>query len=98
MKHLKLFKENRSDYPDEEYENFKKNLKVGDIVYCINKGNIIGGSRASKLVIGNKYTIYNIDSFFIYIKEIKGGCFPWRFSKDPNHPKIIEYTANKYNL
>jgi len=82
MKHLKL------------YEKFIEEFEVGNIVYCINNK-----MYEEELEIGKKYTIqWVFNNMLITLREFPETLFKSRFTKDPNHPAIIEYTADKFNL
>ena len=97
MKHLKLFEERYKDLEQLIVDNITYN--INDEVYCINDDdNYIG----KDLKIGEKYKITRIyevqRKYFFELNNIPYGYYPKRFTKDPNHPVLIQLTANKYNL
>lgn len=78
------------------YEEVEDNVKVGDQVYCIEPEVSMG------LNPGELYTVnairYTSDGQTIYEIDDGGEWFASRFTKDKNHPKLVNLTANKYNL
>lgn len=79
------------------YEEVEDNVKVGDTVYCIEPVDNLG------LNLGDAYTVDSIhkskDGKIIYDFDGDGDSwFASRFTKDKNHPKLVNLTANKYNL
>lgn len=82
----------------EDSENISDSIRVGDILYCINSG--VG----AELEIGQKYTVDQISSdsgpfcHIFRLAETGSRWLPFRFTKDPNHPILVKYNADKYNL
>lgn len=69
-------------------------IKVGDILYCINNKGV-----ELDLELGGKYTVDKITQYDIFrLKETESSWMPYRFTKDSNHPVLVELNAKKYNL
>ena len=81
------------------FENLNiDDINIGDILYCINNKGV-----ELDLKLGEKYTIdkvYLQDTPYIAfrLKEIGSSWMSFRFTKDPNHPVLVELNAKKYNL
>jgi hypothetical protein len=84
-----------------QYEENKETFEVGDVVYCYDNE-----FYDDNIDVGVPYTItdvYEYDNISmnknLTIITLEDKSFnSSRFTKDPNHPDIIKYTANKYNL
>jgi len=73
-------------------------LSIGDILYCINNKGV-----ERDLTLGEKYTVDDVynrfeDQLSFKLKETESRWFPYRFTKDPNHPVLIELNSKKYDL
>jgi len=112
MKHLKLFEDyyEKRSIPFRSYYDpiAEENFKIDDVVYCIDNHD-----GALQITIGESYIIQKMEKwdnrmyFFIYDNDPDivdndfkktDGFSPSRFTKDPNHPIVIQATANKYNI
>ena len=81
-----------------EFEMIENDIKVGDTLYCIDNTGV-----KRDLEIGEKYTVDDVLTRFdseliIRLKETESRWLPFRFTKDPNHPVLVELNAKKYNL
>ena len=87
MKHIKTFEQKYSD-----------NINIGDILYCINNKGV-----ERDLELGGRYTvdkIYAQDTPYttFRLKETESSWMIFRFTKDQNHPVLVELNSKKYNL
>lgn len=79
----------------EEFEDY--DVEVGDILYCINNKGV-----EQELELGGKYTIDMVQNDRVPITfrlaETGSRWYNYRFTKDPNHPILVELNAKKYNV
>jgi len=75
----------------------EEQFKIGDKIYCIDNHGV-----ESELDLAQCYTVdlldKNLNVQIFRLQETQSRWMTFRFTKDENHPKLIELRSKKYGL